>query len=121
RRRRTQTNEPGRCAPLLAALERIPGPLALIELGASAGLCLGVDRYAYRFDDEPQLGDGSPVLTCATTGEGRAPRRIPEIVWRRGVDLTPLSLRDADDLSWLEALLPPDRPERLERLRAAVD
>lgn len=120
RERRTQTNEVGRCAPLLVALERIPGPLALIELGASAGLCLGVDRYAYRFDDGPLLGEGSPVLACVTTGEGRAPRRIPEIVWRRGVDLTPLSLHDAGDLSWLEALLPADRPERLERLRAAV-
>ena len=29
------------CAPLLVALDRIPGPLALLELGASAGLCLG--------------------------------------------------------------------------------
>lgn len=119
RERRTQTNEAGRCAPLLAALARIPGPLALIEVGASAGLCLGVDRYAYRFGDGPVVGEGEPVLRCATTGDGAAPTALPEIVWRRGIDLAPLSLDDADDIAWLEALLPPDRPERLVRLRAA--
>lgn len=124
RERRTQTNEVGRCAPLLAALDRIDGPLALLELGASAGLCLGVDAYSYRFDDDPVLGDGTPLLECRTSGVGSAPTRLPEIVWRRGVDLDPLSIdpgsdRSADDRAWLEALLPPDRPERLERLRAA--
>jgi hypothetical protein len=119
RERRTQTNEVGRCAPLLAALDRIPGPLALVELGASAGLCLGLDRYAYRFDDGPVLGDGEPLLTCTTTGTGTAPTSLPLIVWRRGVDLAPLSPADPDDLAWLEALLPPDRPDRLARLRAA--
>lgn len=119
RERRTQTNEVGRCAPLLAALDRIPGPLALIEVGASAGLCLGVDRYSYRFDDEPVVGDGRPLLLCTTTGIGAAPRRLPEITWRVGVDLAPLALDEPDDVAWLEALLPPDRSDRLDRLRAA--
>jgi hypothetical protein len=118
--RRTQTNEVGRCAPLLAALDRIPGPIALVEVGASAGLCLGVDRYAYRFDDGPQLGDGAPVIGCHTSGDGSVPRSLPDIRWRRGVDLAPLALDDPGDVAWLEALLPPDRPERLTRLRAAI-
>src|SRR5690606_10739265 len=47
--RSTQTNEPGRCATLLPGLAAIPGPLALIEVGASAGLCLYPDRYSYRY------------------------------------------------------------------------
>ena len=38
--RRTQTNEPARCATLLPALALLPPPLALIEVGASAGLIL---------------------------------------------------------------------------------
>jgi hypothetical protein len=126
RERRTQTNEVGRCAPLLAALDRIPGSLALLELGASAGLCLGVDAYSYRFDAEPVVGEGRPLLSCETSGVGEAPRRLPDIVWRRGIDLAPLSIDPSADvgsgsLAWLEALLPPDRPERLERLRAACD
>ena len=45
---RTQTNEPGRCATLLPLLVSLPQPLALVEVGASAGLCLYPDRYSYR-------------------------------------------------------------------------
>src|SRR5699024_10500281 len=44
RRRRTQTNEAARCAILLPALASVPGPLALLEVGASAGLTLLPDR-----------------------------------------------------------------------------
>ncbi|MGN6501858.1 MAG: DUF2332 family protein, partial [Pseudolysinimonas sp.] len=40
-------------------------------------------------------------------------------VWRAGIDLAPLDVRDPDDAAWLAALLPPDRPDRLARLRAA--
>lgn len=120
RTRRTQTNEVGRCIPLLVALDRIPGPIALLELGAAAGLCLALDRYSYRFDDDPPIGSGEPLLATTTTGVGTAPTRMPEIVWRRGIDLHPLSPTAPDDRRWLEALLPPDRPARLARLRAAL-
>ncbi|ROP56629.1 MULTISPECIES: DUF2332 domain-containing protein [unclassified Rathayibacter] len=123
--RLTQTNEALRCAPLVAALERItePGePVALIEIGASAGLCLAPERYSYVFtgaQGTTRLGRGEPVLECAVTG-GAAPSRLPVVAWRRGLDLRPLDVGSAEDRAWLEALLPPDRPERTERLRAAV-
>jgi hypothetical protein len=120
----TQTNEVGRCVPLLIGLDRLaaadPRPIALVELGAAAGLCLAVDRYAYRFDDGPTLGSGTPLLTTTTSGDGTPPTRVPEVVWRRGVDLAPLDVTDADDVRWLEALRPPDRPVRRDRLRAAI-
>ena len=53
-RRRTQTNEVGRCAILLPALP--PGPLALLEVGASAGLCLLLNRFCYDYA-EARVGD----------------------------------------------------------------
>jgi hypothetical protein len=121
-RRRVQTNEPGRCVPLVVALARIPGPLALLELGASAGLCLVPERYGYRLRTPAgavELGAGRPVLE-AELDAVLAPGALPDVRWRRGVDLAPVELADADAVRWLEASLPPDRPERLARLRAAI-
>jgi hypothetical protein len=85
--RTTQTNEGGRCAVLLPVLAALPQPLALLEVGASAGLCLYPDRYAYRYGDHV-LGDGAPVLDCVATGL-TPPDRRPEVVWRAGLDLNP--------------------------------
>src|SRR5674476_129575 len=77
---RTQTNEPGRCATLLPLLASLPQPLALVEVGASAGLCLYPDRYSYRYTTslgEHRLGDSQIVLSCAVTGPVPLPGRLP--------------------------------------------
>jgi len=124
----TQTNEPGRCAVLLPALAAIPGPLALIEVGASAGLCLYPDRYSYRYAAadgtvrmlHPADGPSPVILDCAITGPVPVPDRLPEIVWRAGIDLNPLDVNDDADLTWLDALIWPEHADRRARLRAAV-
>ncbi|MFI7280832.1 DUF2332 domain-containing protein [Micromonospora chersina] len=116
--RATQTNEPGRCAVLLPVLAALPGPLALLEVGASAGLNLYPDRYAYRYGDRP-LGTGEPVLDCAISGTA-PPARRPEVVWRAGLDLNPLDVTDPADVAWLDALIWPEHGHRRERLRAAA-
>ena len=121
--RLTQTNEPGRCAALLPVLAGLDGPLALIEVGASAGLCLYPDRYSYRFDSDVELHPAagvSPVILDTSTN-GAIPERMPDIVWRAGIDLHPLDASDADDTRWLETLVWPEQEARLARLRGALE
>jgi hypothetical protein len=114
----TQTNEAGRCAVLLPVLAALPQPLALLEVGASAGLCLYPDRYAYRYGDQV-VGTGEPVLDCAATGIA-PPAGVPEVVWRAGLDLNPLHVTDPTDIAWLDALIWPEHTHRRTRLRAAA-
>ena len=131
--RSTQTNEAGRCATLLPALARIPGPLALMEVGASAGLCLYPDRYSYRFTVtgavgaefaqsttlDPANGPSAVVLDCELTNIS-VPERLPEVAWRAGIDLNPLDITDVDQREWLTSLIWPEHEARRERLLAAA-
>jgi hypothetical protein len=121
-RRTTQTNEPARCAVLLPLLAALPQPLALIEVGASAGLCLLPDRYGYDWG-EKRLAPGdpaAPVFRCAVTGPAPLPTALPNVVWRAGLDLNPLDVASDQDTAWLEALIWPEQEERRRNLRAAL-
>ena len=115
--RNTQTNEPARCAVLLPVLAGLKGPLALLEVGASAGLCLLPDCYGYDYGGQ-RLGKGEPVFPCRSAGH--VPTTLPHIVWRAGLDLNPIDPRDPDQAAWLETLVWPDQPHRLARLQAAL-
>lgn len=134
--RATQTNEPLRCAALrpgfgLAA--RLAGgrPLALIELGTSAGLLLLPDRYAYRYrcsDGQRQQRYGridapdALVLDCAVEPGGWPdPAGWPlNLVDRVGIDLAPLPATDADSATWLRSCIWPEHTARVGRLDAAI-
>jgi hypothetical protein len=117
--RRTQTNEPNRCAPLLPLLAALPQPLALLEVGASAGLCLLPDRYAYDYEGH-RVGESSVVFPCRPDGAVPLPPAVPQVAWRAGIDLAPVDLGNPGAVAWLEALVWPEENDRLERLRAAV-
>lgn len=120
--RATQTNEVGRLATLVPVMGLVEGPLALIEVGASAGLCLYPDRYDYAWPPSGHLrGSGGPALTADATGPVPVPAAYPEVAWRGGVDLNPLDVRDPDAMAWLEILVWPEQEERRQRLRAAID
>jgi hypothetical protein len=124
--RATQTNEAARCAVLLPVLSRLGGPLALIEAGASAGLCLYPDRYSYRYDVDGSVAALDPpdhpstvVIPCSIDAPS-LPTRLPEVVWRAGVDLNPISVQDRGQVRWLEALVWPEHEARRDRLREAA-
>ena len=120
--RRTQTNEPARCATLLPLLAMLPGPLALIEVGASAGLTLLPDRYSYDYAGHHVQGTDpdAPVIACEPRGPVPLPGRVPEVSWRAGLDLNPLDVTSDADMHWLECLIWPGEEGRLARLRAAI-
>ena len=124
---------PGAAPPCCRRWRRSPRaggrPLALIEVGASAGLALFPDRYGYEYDAGPVVtrlapagaAAGSyPVLGCAVTGPVPLPAELPQVVWRAGIDLNPLDVRNPDDVAWLEALIWPEQDFRRERLRRAI-
>ena len=121
--RRTQTNEASaRCATLLPLLAMLPGPLALIEVGASAGLTLLPDRYSYDYAGHYVQGTDpdAPVIACEPRGPVPLPDRVPEVTWRAGLDLNPLDVTSDDEMHWLECLIWPGEGGRLARLRAAI-
>jgi hypothetical protein len=147
--------------PSLAQIAAAEGrPLALIEVGASAGLALYPDCYGYEFvpaaagegpgggsaargslaPGGPGGGDTAnaveartarlvpagarpgtfPVLRCLTSGPVSLPAELPQVVWRAGIDLNPLDVRNPDDVAWLEALVWPEQEFRRDRLRQAI-
>jgi hypothetical protein len=120
--RRTQTNEAARCAVLLPALALLPQPLAVVEVGAAAGLTLLPDLYSYDYDGHRVAGldPEAPTLSCHASGPVPLPDLVPEISWRAGIDLNPLDVENDEDVAWLSCLVWPDEPNRAERLRGAV-
>ena len=125
RNRTTQTNEPGRCAVLLPVLSAIPGPIALLEVGASAGLCLLPDKYGYDYgraqiSPPNDIGPIAPMLRCDASANTPLPKSPLSVAWRAGLDINPLNVNSADDMAWLETLVWPEQEVRLARLRSAV-
>lgn len=131
--RATQTNEVNRCGVLLPAFSTVASavggerPLGLVELGASAGLNLLFDRYSYDYGEDGRLDPPnrpSPVVVrVARRGPSPVPvpPSMPLVGSRIGVDLNPLDVLDPVAARWLVACVWPEQPERLERLRAAIE
>jgi hypothetical protein len=127
--RLVQTNEVRRCVCLLPAFtwvaRRNPErPLALIEIGPSAGLNMLWDRYGYAYGDSLRCGDAaSPVqIACALDGARKPPLpgKMPEVAYRIGVDLHPVDVRDLEETRWLKALVWPEHTDRFHLLEEAL-
>ncbi|BCJ26039.1 DUF2332 domain-containing protein [Actinocatenispora sera] len=123
-RRLVQTNVVKRSAALrlgLAAIDE-PGPVTLLEVGASGGIHLAFDAYRCRIGDTEVGPAGSPVRIETTW---RSPRpvstRIPAIGARLGLDLHPVDLADPAERRWLRALVWPENLAQYELLRAAAE
>jgi hypothetical protein len=127
--RLVQTNEVRRCACLLPAFAVVAAhrhgrPLALVEIGASAGLNLLWDRYGYEYGTAKPYGDPrSPVqIGCTLRGHRLPPlpAALPPVATRIGIDLNPIDVCDPDAALWLRALVWPDEGGRAELLQRAL-
>jgi hypothetical protein len=122
--RATQTNEVGRLATLVPAFAMlgIEEPIALLEVGPSAGLVLYPDRwsYAWETDDGPVTAGTGRALPCRVRGSAPLPAAPPVVAWRGGVDLNPLDVTDPDSMAWLTNLVWPEQDERRSQLEHAI-
>jgi hypothetical protein len=109
--RRVQTNETSRALAWmwpawLGACDAGARPLAIVDVGASAGLNLVADRLSLSWSTA--AGGALPVVRGA------------KMALRLGFDTQPLDVRYEDDLDWMRACLWPGETERHARFDAAV-
>lgn len=99
------------------------GPVHLIEVGASAGALLRVDRYGYELGGR-RFGD--PASSVQIAAEWRSDRPVPDLdavpplASVTGLDLNPLDATDEADRRWLEALVWPENRAEADMLHRAL-
>lgn len=120
-----QTNEVMRSAVLIggyaAIAEATKLPLALREIGASAGLNLLWDRFHYTLGTQT-WGDAASPVRIASEWRGRPPT-LPaqiDVAERRGNDLLPIDLADRAAVLRLRSYVWPDQAARAARLQGAL-
>jgi hypothetical protein len=121
-----QTNEVARsaivlggCLTIAAAMRR---PLALFEIGSSAGLNLAFDRYRYDLAGKHWGDETAPVrIGCDWQGEAPPLDTRLKVVARAGCELRPIDPSSAPDRERLMSYIWADQIERLARTKAALD
>jgi hypothetical protein len=120
-----QTNAPTRAKALVGALcliaERTGLPLRLLELGASAGLNLRLDRFRYEQDGTALGPADSPVRFVNFLTGGRPPLATGfQVGERAGCDLNPIDPTTDDGRLTLLACIFPDEHNRFDLLERAI-
>ena len=120
-----QTNEVARSAVLYPGMcfiaEQTGLPLALYEVGASGGLNLFADRFAYQFGDARRGDSASGVVLSPEWSGAEPPVAEAKIVRRMGCDQSPLDVTREDHRDRLMAYIWPDQPTRIDRIKAALE
>lgn len=121
-----QTNEVARSGLILGAMLHLGAvtnqPFELVELGASAGLNLAFDEYAYDLGEGRRWGSPNAPLTVPCMWRGRTPPLDApvSVVARSGCDLRPIDPTNADDRARLISYVWADQVHRLQRVEAAL-
>lgn len=119
-----QTNETRRSIALLSGFltfaQNWRGPVDTLEIGASAGLNLNWDRFAYRTRDWSWGGDSPVVIDTDWNGPSPPSAAAINVRNRAACDLNPLDIRDEAQRLQLKSYIWPDQPDRLTRFDGAV-
>jgi hypothetical protein len=119
-----QTNEVRRSAALIPAWHSIATrfgmPLAIHELGASAGLNLYADQYGLITDQFTINPNASLALAPQWRGDSPLASRLT-IVERRACDLAPVDIAIEANRTRMLAYIWPDQIERVARTRIAMN
>lgn len=121
-----QTNEVGRAAVLVGGYAAVAArtllPLRVLEVGASAGLNLRWDHFAYDIG-RCVAGDPDSPVRFSGVWEGEPPE-LPSafaVAERAGCDRNPLDATTPEGRLTLMSYVWPDQIERFERLEAAIE
>ena len=95
--------------------------LNLVDIGSSSGLTMNFDQYQYTYNDELKIGEGRVQIKSKIL-EGALPvfKEVVKVKRKIGIDQNPLDLRNADNATWLKALIWPDLTARFRRMEAAI-
>lgn len=123
-----QTNEVRRSAYLYPVFSQIYNetskPLALIEIGTSAGLQLLWDQYCYSYGSDKLYGFQHSDLHIKTEVRGSIIpfllKQSPPVSHRFGLDLHINDLSNQEDSLWLQSLIWPEHHERRELFQSAT-
>ncbi|YBZ95816.1 DUF2332 domain-containing protein [Bacillus sp. AK031] len=124
-----QTNEVRRCAYLYPVFSHIFNktnkPLAMIEIGTSAGLQLLWDQYSYSYGTGKSYGNQASDVKISASIKGRnVPDFLddsPPVSHRIGLDLHINDLADEEDYLWLNALIWPEHQDRRKLFEKAAE
>ncbi|HEY2549145.1 MAG TPA: DUF2332 domain-containing protein [Streptosporangiaceae bacterium] len=120
-----QTNEVGRGAALIGGMRYLAAraalPIALVEIGASAGLNLRADRFCVAGESGSYGDPASPVVLRGGWQGQSPPAGHVQVISRTGGDTDPIDPVSADGALTLTAYVWPDQRDRLQRLRGALD
>lgn len=121
-----QTNEVARSSALLGMslhlAARLKMPMALYEIGASAGLNLAFDTYHYELGGDHEWGDADSLVTIESEWRGPVPPLEADltIVSRAGCDRNPLDPHDSESVERQLAYIWADQYQRIGRVSAAL-
>jgi hypothetical protein len=120
-----QTNEVRRSIALLPGFLKlaatIPGPMHLLELGASAGLNQNWDKFSYSGTGWSRASESE--VSIDTDWRGAPPAHLDaeiDIASRAACDQNPIDVSVASAARRLKSYVWPDQPGRLARLDAAM-